>query len=283
MRHATVNRLLIIQSLQDGKTGTRLYEDIHTIAVVTNHKLQVELYDLDSKQEMLGFLSSLPALMVENNFSPILHFECHGLSNKEGLSLASGEDLLWSELHPIFININRACCLNTILSFAACYGAYFAHHISPVGPAPCWGMVGPIDSVPARALYADFKGFYQAVLSGKSGNECVSVLNSSLRPSDTKYYFTLAETLYDKAWEQHCKAFTNRKELKEQANILLRRLRHDPGFPKERIPSRNELMLRLKNKDPNFRRLTLEAFFMTKVCSKNWQRFELDKKMKAYL
>jgi len=170
-RIAQFNRIFIIQSLEEGLTGKRLYDDLNTLTICKDHPVRVELHDVITKLELLSLLDSIPQRMNSENLSPILHFEVHGSVKHDGIILSSADLVSWAELKTPLIAINIASQFNLIVCFAACHGAWFIKALTPNDRSPCWAMIGPAQAIDESSLLADFTEMYTCILNGKTGDE----------------------------------------------------------------------------------------------------------------
>jgi hypothetical protein len=172
-----ISNVSVLESLPDGdrRTGKLLFEDIETIKLFRQRELKTELLCTKNKLEFLAHLAH-----VQSDASlgqvPILHIECHGSTDHKGIVLADGTFLSWSELKPFFTSINVATRCNLLIILAACYGGYLGQIILPTDRAPCWGIIGPTNTVYPDELLSTFNAFYSELLASLDGNRSLAAL-----------------------------------------------------------------------------------------------------------
>jgi hypothetical protein len=121
------NRIHIIESLNTGyagRSGRRLAEEIESLAVSASSPVTVTYHFVEDKELLQAVMLSIVAEAEAGAF-PLLHLESHGVfrqpgrsTTSQGLALASGEVLRWSELEPYLVQINRATRLRLLVFIA---------------------------------------------------------------------------------------------------------------------------------------------------------------------
>ena len=280
-RKAQFNRIFIIQSLEEGLTGKRLYDDLKTLTFARDHVVRVELHDVFTKHELLLLLDSIPQRMDSEDLLPILHFEVHGSSNHDGIILSSRELVSWAELKTPLITINKASQFNLIVCFAACHGASFIKTLMPNDRSPCWAMIGPKKEIDCKSLLDDFNSMYQCILNGGTGDEAVMILNRSLPPKHAPYVYTTAESFFDLIWKAYQETSCTPEALKKRANSRLRELRRTRNSDRRKLHSRNEVIKNMREViDPEIKHKAISLFFMADLFPQNWERFHLSDKLR---
>ena len=138
-------------------------------------------------------------------------------------------------------------------------------------------MLGPTATVTQRAIEADFRGFYESILNGESGETALGILNGPPSSDATKYYFTTAERFYDKVWQNYINNQCSGEALNSRTKRIIRNLRHASNFPRSELPSRKQLKRKLLDEfNPKHKRESLQKFFMADLFEENWQRFNLE-------
>ena len=74
------SKSVIIESLEQGKTGRRLVEDLRPISILHGRDIDVIYSEVGTKDTFTSQLISLEQ-EAEKGHWPILHIECHGLEN----------------------------------------------------------------------------------------------------------------------------------------------------------------------------------------------------------
>jgi hypothetical protein len=100
-----------------------------------------------TKEELLQLLRRIRDEVRTEELYPMIHFECHGC--RDGLGVANGQLVTWSELREILIEINHSCMLNLVVVLAACNGAHLIKVASKLDRAPFWAIIGPAEEITA--------------------------------------------------------------------------------------------------------------------------------------
>ena len=279
-RIAQFNRIFIIQSLVEDLTGKRLYEDLNTLTACKDHTVRVEPYDVVTRQELLSLLSAIPKRMDSEGLLPILHFEVHGSSERNGIVLSSGDLVSWADLAVPITAINIASEFNLIVCFGACHGVWFLTTWKPNMRSPCWAMLGPKEEIDGRPMLVDFTAMYSCILNGGSGDEAVEILNRSLPAGQAPYMFVTAEIFFEWSWNLYVETRCTYEGRKELTNQVIRELRRNTLGDRRRIPQRNELMREFSGRVlPEVKNNSIRRFFMTDLFPQNIDRCSLNKKV----
>jgi hypothetical protein len=93
MDRVIFDKITIIQSLQanDLHTGTKVREDLEQYNIVYGRRLQIELFDTETKNDFLKVIKNLTEKAINDVSFPVLHIEAHGSEDKEGIILKSNE------------------------------------------------------------------------------------------------------------------------------------------------------------------------------------------------
>jgi hypothetical protein len=84
------NKIYIVESLpeHDEKTGSELYNDVVRWKSFNNPNLKSELISPNNKIEWKSFIDKVLSECAQDGILPLVHFEVHGSTNKNGLILA---------------------------------------------------------------------------------------------------------------------------------------------------------------------------------------------------
>ena len=247
--------IYIIESLPDGalKTGSSLYDDVLGPAAF-DQNLHVRLLIARSKTEFISHLRTIKDEVVQNNYSPILHFDAHG--SPDGLELADGSSIAWHEVFDLFQSINVASRFNLLVVLAACSGIYLQNVVLPHRAAPLWGLIGPTKIVSAGEIHIRFRRFYREYLETVDPTRAMEALNDAPLGTRWTYGFRSAANLFREAWRQYALGFLDpvvaRQRFKEFAGAtpalidadestqerILRNTLTEHGFFLERFASR---------------------------------------------
>src|SRR5207248_1082770 len=92
--------------------------------------------------------------------------------------------------------INEATRLNLIVFMAACHGADLGSVIQPLERAPVRLVVGPMESLAARAIELATRAFYDTLLATSNGNAAFAAIEPALYPGDPGFWKLPAEALF---------------------------------------------------------------------------------------
>jgi len=161
MSDARFSRIVIIQSLPLGEspTGRQLRDGIEPTATF-KHGIPVEFIEARTAKDFWKALEGIKATTENTRDFPVLHIECHGLSDKTGLSLSDGTPLLWVELKTVLTRLNQATRCNLFVTLAACHGAMLFETLDVYARAPCWGLMGPSSKVSPSDLVSSYSAFF---------------------------------------------------------------------------------------------------------------------------
>lgn len=171
-----VNELIIIQSLPAGETQTG---DVlrKSLAATDPLPIPVHVINVVNRASLFGALEELLVLARDRGgaWVPIIHFEVHGDTDKQGFVLASGELARWRDVANILREINISVRNALVVVLGVCSGALIltAAVTSPFEPAPFRGVIGPDRPVGSFFLPVGFRAFYTELLT--SGDFAVAV------------------------------------------------------------------------------------------------------------
>jgi hypothetical protein len=266
------SKIYVVESLPPGdrRTGKLLWEDIDSANALHQRDLQTEFQHPRTRADFLACLARVQADAARGEY-PILHIECHGSRDKDGLILADESYLSWAELKPFLTSINVAARCNLLIVMAACYGGYLGHVIVPTDRAPCWGFIGPTESVYPDELLSGFNAFYGALLASLDGDQSLAALSAKpLRFGG--YYFTSALHFFKRAYAGYLKQFGSDAALDERARRVSRQLRR---MGSENRPGKGALKRLLKRTEGQSFEKYHRQFFMLDLFPENEARFAL--------
>ena len=161
------NRIYVVESLLAGdeKTGTQLHNDLLRWQGYKYNGFESVLLEPKTKIEWSRMMGDILADTQNKGIRPIIHFEIHGSTKKDGLVLASGELVLWEEIGAILTEINIASKMNLFISLAVCHGAYLLTQYHLDQRAFCFGVLGSFDPLPVDDLKIRFYEFYEELFS----------------------------------------------------------------------------------------------------------------------
>lgn len=176
------NRIYVIESLPEGeeKTGTQLNDDLLRWQQYRYKGFKSVLLE---PKDILEWTESMEIILddtVNKGVFPIIHFEIHGSTNKDGLVLASGELVSWESMRAILTKINIASRMNLFVSLAVCHGAYLLMQYQLDQRAFCSGLLGSFEKIMISDLKIRFTEFYQELFTSFDMNKAYQrLLNSN--------------------------------------------------------------------------------------------------------
>lgn len=246
MAEARFSRIVIIQSLPLGEsqTGRQLCDGIEPTATF-KHGISVEFIEARTAQDFWKALEGLQATTEKNKDYPVLHLECHGLSDKTGLSLGDGTPLLWVELKTVLVRLNQATRCNLFVTLAACHGAMLFETLDVFARAPCFGLMGPSGEVSPPDLVGSYSAFFLKLLQA---GDVVAAL-SSLRDSPecrAKYFLFTAEDIFQKVFRLYRVTCSTNTQMTERAETLAQIFKKH-GMPGADTSSSSALLYKEEN------------------------------------
>lgn len=211
--------VIVIESLRKGDlpTGTDLFET--TIAPQSlAQNIYAELYHISSRAELLAVLAKAFQMAMDSR-SPIIHLEMHG--DTDGLQLANGDVMEWSELAPALGKINERTRMNLLVVAAACHGWHMTDILRPVDRAPAWAIMGPPSSAKAGDLYAAMKRFYDSLLMKLNLREALDAMNDGADMGDWTYRLQSADLLYCHVFRHYMSSVLEEDSHTERVNRLV--------------------------------------------------------------
>jgi len=268
---ANFNKIVILQSLETGRTGNKLQDDLSTFKIYTDDIVTTDLIDVANKKDFLSSLSNIKDDVQHGKYRPIIHIETHG--DKSGLMLASTESITWQDMKGPLSEINIEMRLNLFVCISACHGGYLANVLDTNDRAPCFALIGPKETMCANDLLKDYTNFYEEIFKTKSGSTAIKRLNNNLTGNHAKYYFTTAELFFEVVWINYLHKHCSNDNLNKRANDMRRQLKKNNL---QDIPSRNAMKKKLLFTHPSHFIKSKETFFMMDLFEENRDRFSAE-------
>ncbi|MDP1613575.1 MAG: hypothetical protein Q8M11_21145 [Sulfuritalea sp.] len=190
------SRIVIIQSLSAGEspTGRQLRDAIEPTAQF-NHGISVEFVDTRTVNDFWAALEWVQETTEKTMDYPVLHLECHGLSDRSGLSLGDATPLPWAEVKTALVRLNQATQCNLFVSLAACHGAMLVETLDVNARAPCWGLMGPSGEVSPPDLVGSYSAFFLELLRSEDTVTALCALRDSPERR-ARYFLFTAEDMF---------------------------------------------------------------------------------------
>jgi hypothetical protein len=226
MTGARFSRIVIIQSLRadESPTGRHLRDAIEPTAQALHH-IPVEYIDAQTESDFWNALKRVLETTRHMTDIPILHFECHGTSDRAGLSLADRTTIPWSTLKTPLVALNQATGCNLFVTLACCHGAMLMESLDWQDRSPCWGLLGPSGEVSPLDLKSSYSTFFLELLgSSNAATAARSLIQSPERKA--RYFLLSAEEMFRavlKMYRQTCSTDAQVNERTERFTKILER------------------------------------------------------------
>lgn len=266
------SRIAIIQSLPEGElsTGRKLFEELDTLNTNQDIGIEIKFNNVCTSKDFIYIIFGLIAEAKKTDMIPILHIEAHGISDKNGIVLASGEVITWKELKDPLIQLNEATKNNLFVVLASCWGGYLMEILTPVDKSPCWGLIGPSDKMTAAMLLKNYTDFYVTLLSTGDGDAALAVLNANSCELHG-YLFQTAETMFKSVFSGYITKFCSDEMIEERALEVQREALEKYGNVPQRL---NEIKSALANTRESFE-IYKKRFLMLDMFPENAARFKI--------
>lgn len=274
------NKIFVVDSLLDTdlQTGSELYNDnIRWGTAEQIPALESNFTRVNNKNDLVDFLKNVKEEVLNRKVGPIIHIEAHG--SEEGLTLRSGENVLWEDLIEHLCVINHGCGNNLLLTLAVCKGIYLTRIIKKTitDIAPFWTIIGPAEEVKAGHISRAFNQFYKELLYSFDGTKALNQLNNSIPPDASKYSLVYCETLFREVFKGYFKTLCSGKAKKNRVERLLTEARKATGGRPISIPLLRRYLkekLKKENQVPQFEKFR-RRFFMIDDYPENDERFPI--------
>ncbi len=256
----------------DRKTGDALFrstiqpkgiaEGIHTtyISVSSTDRLVPDLWGVSAECKRRGL-------------SPIVHIETHG--TKAGLGLDTNCIVSWDALVPPLRAINETSEMNLVVTLAACHGMAMVRGLTPLEPAPVWGLFGPNEQIHELEVEKGYRLFYETLLDTLDLNAAVGALQSGGVWVPDAWYFRSAEFFFAMVYGHFLDAHRRPGDRAEAVRRLVKKLRRGARrTPGHRLPkdTRRRIQVGLADEEKHFQRYR-RRFFMLDRFPQNAGRF----------
>jgi hypothetical protein len=239
------NMIVIFQSLRsdERQTGDQIAIDITNACHQVNIEPMAKVVNIYNRLDFFNRLRELQEA-IPYGAMPFLHFEIHGSDEGDGLVLASGEIIFWSELKEPIRNINIQCGNNLFISMATCYGANLLDLYEGEFDKPCafFGYVGAETSVGVQDVEISYTAFFhELILTSDIPKALIALLNSV--PNNKEVYRFINCEIYRKYLiESYREQFGNLgAKIKFKNKLVKQALAMYPNSGKSKRQTRKEL------------------------------------------
>lgn len=201
----------VLESLPDiePQTGSELFADVLQPAHERGRLGFISLPRARDRDEFLSCLAAIERDVLAHDLKLILDIEAHGASERDGIVIADGTLIPWSELRWFLTRINRATRNNLFVVLAACNGIQLIRAIRAGDRAPFFGWLGP-DGEPSIAVTrAAVHEFFRALQETRVLDEAVRRMNSAAEreamgsgASPPKFGYMTAGQVFDEVARQ---------------------------------------------------------------------------------
>lgn len=214
------DRVVIIKSLEPEEfdSASALRDYVRTQIDDCGLQIAVEILDCESANEFLDVIDLLTQRAYANGERPILHIECHG-DPTTGLEFANGSELSWKDVGSNLTRLNKATDFNLFVVFAACFGFHFLGQLSPVTSSPCWGMIGPTNTVDPGEILRGFRTFYRTLFITIDLSKALGSISTE-RLEHSSWFAQIAETWFLRICYEYIRDHCTLEQTQERAKIL---------------------------------------------------------------
>lgn len=254
-------------------TGKELHEDL-----LKRKEWQVKGFKSELRQgrdlkELDEVFREIKKDCKENNCFPIIHFEIHGRSDKNGFILASGESIFWEQLCVKLSEINCLTGNNLFITLAVCHGAFLIRTITPVFPAPFWGFIGSFEIIKVDDLMIRYEKFYDEFLTSFDLDKAIDRLHQANPDLPSSYQFISSEQVFIDVMKRYFETKFSKEAIQNQflngiQKYLINRSKRrwmEREFKKELLRGRRKIFNENRMK-----------FFMQNQFPENIERFKVE-------
>lgn len=207
------NRIYVIESLPDGErqTGTELHSDLLKWQTHNHPNLKTDIFNPKDRIEWDSILENIRKECETENTVPIIHFEVHGSSNKDGIILKSRQLITWNDLYNSLLEINTLTKMNLFLTMAVCYGACFMQEMRIDRAVPFYGLIGSFEVLKVSDLYIRYYEFYTEFLQSLALDKAFTKLREANPSMPADYRFISAEETFHKVYKGYIRNKATKK------------------------------------------------------------------------
>lgn len=223
MSDIKINSIFVIESLsQEKKTGEELFHDIISKFEYFSEGFQSKYISVSNRKEFFQLIEQIVSLTENNNYKPIIHIECHGDEEKQGLILNPSKELItWNELETPLRKINIVLKNSLLITLGVCYGSELQIITDIEKPASFFGLITPKEKIYNTEILQGYNEFYQSILYDKNLVKAVNLLKNN-----PKFVVYGAEKFFDffgKIWKENLEESNLIRSTKESVDEYLRK------------------------------------------------------------
>lgn len=263
-------KFVVIESLESKEvsTGKELGGYISAMDSFKYLQIPLEFHDCPNAQRLREVLTQLTVDAKKLGSSPILHIECHGSDFGDGLVLANGEAIPWSELAPLLEALNLATQFNLLVFLAACNAFYFIEEMSSIRPSPVYAIVAPSDTLDPAEVMRGTRTYYRTLFESGDAGIALNRLKSETLTSG-RWFGKTAEEWFEETLVNYVEKHCSTKQIADRARQLYQ---SQPSINRRRSVGNLKRGLQKAHKD--FVEKYFQDCFHTSDVPSNLKRFE---------
>jgi hypothetical protein len=215
------NSVYVIESLPDGepKTGGDLYDSVVFPDSRGLEGVFTKFLSAGTRDDLVRCLAEVGRAARLANHRPIVHIEAHG--SDDGIGLADGSTFLWSELIPLFGDINQACRMNLVVVAVSCFGWNLTGALMPSDRAPVNMVIGPVNAMSAGELLNATRKFYRSLFAELDLNKALEAMNLGRPYDEWSIKPGTAEILFCRVFRQYVAELGNPESVRRRSNAIV--------------------------------------------------------------
>lgn len=217
------NQIYIIESLRDGDvlTGTNLHNDLLQYQTFKHPDFTSILKSPKDLKEWDELFSEIKEDCIKNHNCPILHFEVHGSSDKNGLVLNSGELVTWKHLYYNITPINEILNNKLFITLAVCHGNFFMSKCRIDQHAPFRGIIGSFDSIYESDLVIRYYEFYEELFNSLDINKAFEKMKKANPNRENSFFNFSADYIFAHVFLDYLKEDCTTEAFKKRAEEII--------------------------------------------------------------
>lgn len=263
------NKIYVIESLNENKTGQELYDSLIQRMAFKYKELHTQFCEIESSEQWDTLMDNILD-ECGNDIIPLLHLEIHG--SQSGVVLKNGDLISVLHLGEQFRKINIACGCNLFVTLGVCKGLNILLNMSMDKPMPFIGAIGSFCNILEDDLRIRYFDFYETLFETFDIAKSFIALSKANPDCPSTYQYIPADELFYKNYSIY---------LKEKCSIDALKKRADECMPI--ICSSRQQKRRFKcdfiktermNRAKYFKEHTT-SFFMIDIFPENFERFHV--------
>ena len=236
----------------DYRSGEELYKDVLYYRSILDTEFYVEFVEVGNRSEFFEAIHRVRDTLKVTGQVPLLHLETHG--SEEGLILASGDFVTYSELFVPLIEISKLGQNNLWVAVTACYGIHLYKVVDPTDRSPFYGICGPSEKIAAKDVFAGYKAFYEEGLTSSDMNAALEAANNAIPHESGKFGTTTSESLFLLACRYYFAQQCTGAGLEERVKAMLTKFKEDGELDQDKVALMGERYRQRVSGEPGMRK-----------------------------